>query len=38
MPKHNMIFLVAMNSGNEAANAAIKDIGTPLKERLKPLE
>ena len=28
----------AMNSGNEAANAAIKDIGTPLKERLKPLE
>ncbi len=38
MPKHDMIFLVAMNSGDEAANAAIKDIGTPLKERLKPFE
>jgi CubicO group peptidase (beta-lactamase class C family) len=38
MPKHDMIFLVAMNAGNDAANAAIKDIGTPLKERLKPFE
>ena len=38
MPKHDMIFLVAMNAGNEAANAAVKDIGTPLKERLKPFE
>jgi CubicO group peptidase (beta-lactamase class C family) len=38
MPKHDMIFLVATNAGNDAANAAIKDIGTPLKERLKPFE
>jgi D-alanyl-D-alanine carboxypeptidase len=38
MPKHDMIFLVAMNSGDDAANQAIKDIGTPLKERLKPFE
>ena len=38
MPKHDMIFLVAMNSGDDAANQAVKDIGTPLKERLKPLE
>ena len=34
MPKHNMIFLVVMNAGTEAA----KDVGTPLKDRLKPLE
>jgi D-alanyl-D-alanine carboxypeptidase len=38
MPKHDMIFLVATNAGNDAANQAIKDIGTPLKDRLKPLE
>ncbi|MEO8044179.1 MAG: serine hydrolase domain-containing protein [Spartobacteria bacterium] len=38
MPKHDMIFLVATNVGNEAANDAVKDVGTPLKERLKPLD
>jgi CubicO group peptidase (beta-lactamase class C family) len=38
MPKHDMIFLVVTNAGNDAANQAIKDIGTPLKDRLKPLE
>ncbi len=38
MPKHDMIFLVATNAGNDAANQAVKDIGTPLKDRLKPFE
>jgi D-alanyl-D-alanine carboxypeptidase len=38
MPKHNMIFLVVTNAGNDAANQAIRDIGKPLKERLKPFE
>ena len=38
MPKHNMIFLFVTNAGNDAANEAVKDIGKPLKERLKPLD
>jgi len=38
MPKHDMIFLVTTNAGNEAANAAVKDVGKPLKDRLKPFE
>ena len=38
MPKHDMITLVVTNSGNEAANAAIVDIGKPLKDRLKPFD
>ena len=38
MPKHDMIFLVVTNAGNEAANQAMRDIGLPLKERLKPFE
>ncbi len=38
MPKHDTIFLVVTNAGNDAANEAMKDIGTPLKERLKPLD
>ena len=38
MPKHDIIFLVATNVGNDAANQAIRDIGTPLKDRLKPFE
>jgi CubicO group peptidase (beta-lactamase class C family) len=38
MPKHNMISLIATNAGNDAANQAMKDIGQPLKERLKPFE
>lgn len=38
MPKHDMIFLVVMNAGHEAANQAIVDIGKPLKDRLKPFD
>ncbi len=38
MPRHNMIFLVVTNAGNDAANQAVKDIGQPLKDRLKPFE
>ena len=38
MPGHNMIFLVATNAGNDPANQAMRDIGKPLKERLKPFE
>lgn len=38
MPKHDMIFLLVTNSGNEAANAAIMDIGKPLRDRLKPFD
>ena len=38
MPKHNMIFLVVINAGHEAANEAILHIGKPLKDRLKPFE
>ena len=38
MPKHNIIALVVTNAGNEAANEAIRHIGKPLKDRLKPFE
>jgi D-alanyl-D-alanine carboxypeptidase len=38
MPKHDMIVLVAMNSGNAAAENAVVDIGKPLKDRLKPFD
>jgi len=38
MPRHDMIFLVVTNAGNAAANQAVKDIGTPFKDRLKPFE
>ncbi|MBP6013648.1 MAG: beta-lactamase family protein [Alphaproteobacteria bacterium] len=38
MPKHDMIFLVVTNAGNEAANQAIQDIGKPLRDRLKPFD
>lgn len=38
MPKHDMIILTVMNSGNQAAEQAIQDIGKPLKDRLKPFE
>jgi len=38
MPKHDMIFLVVTNAGNEAANLSIKDIGLPLRDRLKPFD
>jgi len=33
-----MIILTVMNSGNQAAERAIQDIGKPLKDRLKPFE
>jgi CubicO group peptidase (beta-lactamase class C family) len=36
MPKHDVIFLIATNAGNETAEAAVKDIGKALKDRLKP--
>jgi len=38
MPKHDMIFLVVTNSGDEAANQSIVDIGKPLKDRLRPFD
>jgi CubicO group peptidase (beta-lactamase class C family) len=38
MPRHDIISLVVTNAGNAAANQASKDIGTPLKGRLKPFE
>jgi CubicO group peptidase (beta-lactamase class C family) len=38
MPKHDIITLVVMNAGNEAANHAVVDIGKPLKDRLKPFD
>jgi CubicO group peptidase (beta-lactamase class C family) len=38
MPRHDMIFLIVMNAGNDAANRAVLDIGKPLKDRLKPFE
>ncbi len=38
MPKHDIIVLLVMNSGDDAANEAIQDVGTPLKDRLKPLD
>jgi CubicO group peptidase (beta-lactamase class C family) len=34
MPPHDMIFLIATNAGNEAANQALKDIRKSLKDRL----
>ncbi len=38
MPKHDMIFLVVMNAGNDAASQALVDVGKALKERLKPFD
>jgi CubicO group peptidase (beta-lactamase class C family) len=38
MPKHDMIFLVVTNAGNETAQGAVKEIGKALKDRLKPFE
>lgn len=38
MPRHNMITLVVINAGNEAANQAIVHIGKPLKDRMKPFD
>jgi CubicO group peptidase (beta-lactamase class C family) len=38
MPKHDIIVLIAMNSGNSAANEALRDIGKSLRDRLKPFD
>ncbi|MGH8314191.1 MAG: serine hydrolase domain-containing protein [Steroidobacterales bacterium] len=38
MPKHDMIFLVVTNAGNETAEGAVKEIGKALRDRLKPFE
>jgi D-alanyl-D-alanine carboxypeptidase len=38
MPKHDIIVLITMNSGNEGANEAIRDIGKSLRDRLKPFD
>jgi D-alanyl-D-alanine carboxypeptidase len=35
-PKHSMIFLIAMNAANEAANQALQDIRKSLKDQLNP--
>lgn len=38
MPKHDMIFLVVINAGDDGANEAIIEIGKALRDRLKPFE
>jgi CubicO group peptidase (beta-lactamase class C family) len=38
MPKHDMIFLVVTNAGDETAQQAVKDIDKALRDRLKPME
>jgi CubicO group peptidase (beta-lactamase class C family) len=38
MTAQNMIFLIATNVGNEAANDALKDVVQALKDHLKPSE
>jgi CubicO group peptidase (beta-lactamase class C family) len=38
MPKHDMIILIAINAGNDAADQAIKEIGRSLRDRLKPFD
>jgi CubicO group peptidase (beta-lactamase class C family) len=38
MPKHDMIILIAINAGNDAADQAVKEIGRPLRDRLKPFD
>ncbi len=38
MPKKRIIFLIAMNTGDEGANTAVQDINTALRERLKPFD
>jgi D-alanyl-D-alanine carboxypeptidase len=37
MPKHDVIFLTAMNAGGPGAESAARDIGKALQERLKTL-
>jgi hypothetical protein len=38
MPKHDIIILLATNSGTDGANQAMKEIGQPLRDRLKPFD
>lgn len=38
MPKHDIIVLIAMNSGDDGAGEAVKDIRRRIVERLKPFE
>ena len=38
MPKKRMIFLIAMNAGDEGANTAVQEINAALRERLKPFD
>lgn len=38
MSKRDVITLIAMNSGNEAANDALRDMGKSLGNRLKPFD
>lgn len=38
MPKHDIIVLIAMNSGDDAASKAVREIRSRMIERLKPFE
>jgi CubicO group peptidase (beta-lactamase class C family) len=38
MPKHNIFILLATNAGTDGANQAMKEIGQPLRDRLKPFD
>jgi len=38
MPKHDIIILLATNSGTDGANQGMKEIGQPLRDRLKPFD
>jgi len=38
MPKHDIIILLATNSGTDGANQAMKEIRQPLRDRLKPFD
>ena len=38
MPKHDIIILLATNAGTDGANQAMKEIGQPLRDRLKPFD
>lgn len=38
MPKHDIVILLAVNAGNEAASEAVRDIRKSLIDHLKPFE
>ena len=38
LTREQVIYLIAMNSGNEAAEQTVRDIAKALKDRLKPFE